>query len=122
MNIVENGSIDWGMFGMTMKNFRRGKGLDQAQFAELMNRVSGIEAPIITEAQVKRIEDGKLKPTLDQLFAIDKATNRTGRMAAVLSDIAECFMDPGQESAVKLDTDPVNLPEYPTPAMETAAI
>lgn len=122
MNIVENGSIDWGMFGMTMKNFRRGKGLDQAQFAELMNRVSGTETPVITEAQVKRIEDGKLKPTLDQLFAIDKVTNRPGRMTSVLSDIAECFMACDIDVPCAVSDKEMVTPDYPTSRMEGATL
>lgn len=92
MNIIENGNIDWSMFGMSVKNYRRGKGLSTAQFADMMNRVSGGEKEIISESVVERIEAGKAKPTIDQLLVIDKITNRPNRMTSVIDDVAETLM------------------------------
>lgn len=98
MNIVENGSIDWSMFGMAVKIYRRNLGLTHAQLADKMNSYSNDGLADITENQVKRMENGKFVPTVNHLIMLDKLTGFPGRTIALLSSIAEALlMEPSHE-------------------------
>lgn len=97
MNLIENGNIDWPMFGMCVKNYRRDKGLTSAQFAEMINRVNGGDKEIINEATVDRIEAGKAKPTIDQLIVFDKMVGYPTRTQSLIQGVAESFMRPNQD-------------------------
>lgn len=92
MNIIENGKIDWSMFGMAVKNFRRGKALDPDQFAEAINRTDGGEKPIITGAQVERIENGKLVPTVEQFTILERMSGTPGLVTSMVCSIADGLM------------------------------
>ncbi len=92
MNIIENGNVDWSMFGMAVKIYRRNLGLTHAQLADKINAYSNDGLTNITENQVKRMENGKFIPTLNHLIMIDKLTGFAGRTMALLSNIAETLI------------------------------
>lgn len=92
INITENGKIDWAMFGMAVKNFRRGKKLNTDQFAEAINRTDGGEKPIINGSQVERIESGKLIPTFEQLAVLARMSSNPTILINMVSTIANGLM------------------------------
>lgn len=114
MNIIENGVIDWSMFGLAVKNYRRNNNLSTEQFAEFMNRVNGSEKPIITQAMVERIEAGKAKPSLDQLNVFDRlVVGDSQHIANAIGVIADELMFSNQ--AASLVTAPVEVANSMSP-------
>lgn len=114
MNIIENNVIDWSMFGLAMKNYRRNKGLDPEQFADFMNRMNGVEKPIITPAVVERIEAGKTKPSLDQLNVLDHVVaGESHHIANAIGLIADGLMFSNGSVATVPTDQIINIPQSP---------